>query len=144
MRAVHPKPDQAAGLRRLVGRNGRELPLASVLSREAHEALLARLAVDFGCRVRELEAPEDWLAVGSRDVAVALDDDAQSVTAAYMLIKAAAARHGHRRFQLLFAGIASRFDPQPAITRIARAAGRFVGAEVTLAGVLAPETLTFA
>lgn len=133
--------DQAAGLRQLFGsRRLRMLPLASVLGATEHEALVAHLNCalhEHGCRVHPLDEPSAWFFDRRDDVVLALGDDAQSMTAAYMFIKAAARRHEQRAFRLLFAGTAERFEPRPLVARMARAAKRFLGVDVRLGAVLA-------
>src|SRR6185436_6298509 len=73
------------------------------------------------------------------EIVLALGDDTQSVTAAYTLVKAAARRHGRRRFRLLFAGTPQLFEPRQIVARMARVARRFLNVEVKLGAVLAHE-----
>src|SRR3954469_1750349 len=128
------RSDQAAGLRELLlPRRLRMLPLASVLGGLEHDQLVTRLGAALephGCRVHELEDSRTWRLAREHEAVLALSHDADGLTAAYTFVKAAARRHGQRRFRLLFAEVPERFDPHPAVVRLSRVADRFLQVEV--------------
>ena len=73
---------------------------------------------------------------GAHEVVLALDTSAESVTAAYTLIKAALRADGQRRYRLLFADTPADFDVAGLAGRMVDAAHRFLGAELREGGTL--------
>jgi flagellar biosynthesis protein FlhG len=74
-------------------------------------------------------------ASGGREVVLALQTDAESVTDAYALIKTALRRDGQHSFRMLFSG-ASPLEAGPLLGRMSAAALRFLEVELRSGGVI--------
>jgi flagellar biosynthesis protein FlhG len=74
---------------------------------------------------------------GAGEVVIAMSDAPAAITGGYTLVKAALRRHGQRRFRLLFVDPAAPSETRALAARMALAARRFLGAELSYGGTLA-------
>ena len=86
-------------------------------------------------------ASADWRAAcraagGVDEVVLALETGAESITAAYAMIKATLRSEGQRRYRLLFADAPLDFDAASLAERMRDAAQRFLGVELRTGGLV--------